>query len=461
MPLKKFELQPGNEVRGLRVRLYPSAEDEAKLEILMRDIRRGWNWIVAKTEDTLEARTAYAIRQGLVVPRPVHPIYDGLAPEESKATKEAYQAACRAWHGKVHEATKKDPACAFRSLKQWQEHFGDKYDYQLMARVIGWRYEDEAALRTIRPGAHMLQALVKNYFTKGAGQRRKKFRKSRDPMPLQVRSGDCFELGDFGTRGASHGHVSTGPYYNCLISFNGLKIRGRLPGRAPEGRVLEGVSLTKEADGWWASIKQEVPVRVPPPAIPNSVVGIDVGLDVIAAISEGREVVNPAAEVFGKMGPMLKGHEKPVRVMNARGKAYAERIAGRQTAKLPVGRLHLAAERHVRHVIYNEIIKPLANIETIKIEKLSSKIGQMGSKKTSAMRRAVEILQERYGARVREVMPHFTSQDCSHCSYRSKESWSYEHGRYGECPRCGHKEDRDVNASRNVASRPVIPLGPS
>jgi putative transposase len=223
-------------------------------------------------------------------------------------------------------------------------------------------------------------------------------------------------------------------YYNCRVSINGLKIRGRLPGKSVEGRVLEGVSLIQEADGWWASIKQEVPIRVPAPAVPDSVIGIDVGLDNLVAFSDGTRVPNP------------------------RGKACAERIAGRQAEKKPVGRLHLMAARQLKHLIYNQVVKPLSSVETIKVEKLNARIGQMGSSKTSAMRLVVDILRQRYGTRVREVQPHFTSQDCSQCGLRSKESWSYEHGRYGKCPQCGYTADRDVNAARNVAARPMISL---
>ena len=135
-----------------------------------------------------------------------------------------------------------------------------------------------------------------------------------------------------------------------------------------------------------------------------------------------------------------------------------ERIAGRQAQGKPVSRLQLAEARHTRHLIHNEILKPLAHVETIKIEELSATIGQMGSAKTSVMRTTATMLRQRYGDRVREVKPHYTSQECSRCGFRSKESWSFGHGRYGECPKCGHKEDRDLNAARNIAAKPVIPI---
>jgi hypothetical protein len=267
-----FKLKDGHEVRGFLVRIYPTKDQEEKLGVLSNDARRAWNWLIKQVEDVLTAREGYAIRNGLVGPRPQRPDYDGLDPDASKAAKEAYHEKCRAWHTAVYEATHAVPECAYRSRKEMLTHFGCKHDYQLLAKVIDWGYEENAE-RPIKPCALMLQALAKNYYTKGnPNSRRKKFRKHSDPMPLQVRSGDCFELGDFGTRGASHKRPvdeQTAPYYNCQVRFNGLKIRGRLPGKAPDARVLKGVSIHKEADGWYASIKLEKPIRKLPPTIPG------------------------------------------------------------------------------------------------------------------------------------------------------------------------------------------------
>lgn len=452
----RYELQPGNELRGLKIRLYPNKETEELLAILAKDSRTAWNWLVNTTgfdpkNDVIRARNAFAIRKGLVGPRPTTPNYDGLTPETSKATKETYIEACRAWNQAVLDATKKLPECQPRKLKDLITHFRVDHDYQLLQKVIGWKYDDTEEPRKIVADSHFLQALAKNYRTKAAGMKCKKFRRGIDPMPIQVRSGDCFKVGAFGDRRGK-------PFYDCQIMINGLKIPGRLPGKWPEGRILEGVSLTKEADGWWASVKQEVPIRIPPPAVPGTVIGIDTGLDNLVAMSEVRIVSNKEATIFSDMGDTLEGYSDPIRVANTRNKIFSERIAGRQAEKKPVGRLQLQASRHIRHLIFNKIVKPLATVETIKVEKLNARIGQMGSSMTSAMRTAVRLLQERYGTRVREVEPHYTSQDCSQCGKRSKESWSYEHGRYGECPFCEYRADRDVNAARNVAARPPISL---
>lgn len=518
--MARFTLRSGHEVRGFPFRIYPTREDVAKLRSIQDDRRTVWNWLIKLAEDTLDANRAYAVRSadkgglGLDVgERPIKPDYAGMTPEESKAAKKAFTTACGEWGRKVYEATKGRPECAFRRLTgkpgtgSLVETYGCKYDYQLFQKVICWKYErkseeaGEEVAPIVKPAAQTLQSLAKTYqqaLTKTASKtkRRPKFRKAHEPMPLQTQSKVCFEMGDFGTRGATHRRAEGAPanlFYDCQIRFNGLRIRGRLPGRRPEGRILEGISIVEKADGWWASIKQELPIRTAPEPIPNTVVGIDVGLDNIAAISEVRVVTQPEEATFAAQGEAIDG-SIPFIVPNIRDGRFSALIGTLQRQAQEArnardfvtadqkqnhaARLHLAAEQHIKHQIHNLILKPLERVETIKIEELKARIGQMGgSKKTSVMRTIRTLLIERFGDkttivdqpvgegnpllqknRVREVDPCYTSQDCSRCTKRSKESWSYEHGRVGSCGRCGYEADRDVNASRNVAAKPAEPL---
>jgi hypothetical protein len=41
--MKKYTLQPGNELRGFKIRLYPTKEQEELLFILENDCRTAWN----------------------------------------------------------------------------------------------------------------------------------------------------------------------------------------------------------------------------------------------------------------------------------------------------------------------------------------------------------------------------------------------------------------------------------
>lgn len=363
------------------------------------------------------------MRRGIVGPRIPRPETDGLPPEESKRVTKEWREACQERWKRIASESKGRPETAYRSLKEMCSHFGDRHDYQLFKRILTWRSdgvstETENQVIELQPGAHMLQALGKDLMSKGF----KRFRKRDSDMPLRTRSGDCFELGSFGARGRNTA------YYDCQIRMNGLKIRGRLPGKKPTGRILEGVAITCKPDGWYAAIREVVTIRVLPEPTPGKLVGIDVGLVNIAALSDGTLIRNP------------------------RGAEYVERIAGRQAMGLPTERLQQKAARQVRHVCYN-LAKSLERHEIVAVERLSSRVGQMGSSKVSVMRTLITILQNRLGSRVREVDCSYTSQDCSRCGKRSKETWSFDHGRIGHCPACGHSEDRDLNAARNVLSR--------
>jgi len=194
------------------------------------------------------------------------------------------------------------------------------------------------------------------------------------------------------------------------------------------------VSITRQADGWWASIKQEVPARELPNAVLGSVIGIDAGLDVIAAMSDGTLVDNP------------------------RVREYVDMVAGRQASGKDASRMQQRASRHTRHVLYNDVVKALANVETIKVEKLNGRIGQMGgSPKISTMRKMVSMLKDRYGDRVVEVNPAYTSQTCSQCGVVDKEAWSgLAPGKMRTCPACGYKQHCDVNAAQNIAARGLM-----
>lgn len=412
----------GHELRGFVVRLYPTRDQIDALREIQDERRIVWNWLVAQVEDALAATRSFAEREGLIEPAPERPDYDGMAPDESKEARRAYLRACGDRAGRIYRATKNVEGCGPRKFKELLEHFGARHDYQLFKRVIGWRKE------SVLSCSGVLQSIAKDYFQKS--DRRKTFKRASDSTPVRTRTGTCFQVGDFGARGGRDS------WYNCQVSINGLRIRGRLPGRHPGGRVLEGVSITEQADGWYGSVKVEVPIRSRPAA--RGTAGVDVGLRNLAAIVGDDD--------FESL------------IVNTRDRRYSEQIAAMQAAGEPawrIARIQQKARRHTMHVIYNEIIKPLGAYETINVEELNSRIGQLGSAMTSSMRTIYRLLVERYGDRVRAVDCAYTSQDCSNCGHRSKESWSYSDVGFGKCPACGHSDHRDLNAARNIMRKPA------
>jgi putative transposase len=63
---------------------------------------------------------------------------------------------------------------------------------------------------------------------------------------------------------------------------------------------------------------------------------------------------------------------------------------------------------------------------------------------------------ERAGARLIEVDPRNTSQECSGCGTEVPKDLA---DRRHDCPRCGLSIDRDLNAARNVLSRAGVGPG--
>ena len=426
------------ERRGFKVRLYPTAEQREQLTRLENDLRVVWNWLVKIREEGDKAAEAFAIREGLVSARPTRPAdpAKGTSSEDTERVWQEYRASLKDWYQQLRTVLRDREDLARRGLRDWMGYYGAQHDYQMLKRVASWYGADL--------NAHLLQKLAKDYAESfKAGRRPPKFKRRHDPMPIGVRSGHCLDTGRYGSRGQNPS------FYNCQIRIAGMKIRGRLPGRLPPGDVLEGVRVVFHGGMWWACVIVDCAPRVLPDPVPGSVVGIDVGLDNLVAMSgdgldaRGTLVLNPRNRIVDEQLENLREAAKDT------GDDHYARRAARLEAKLA---------RRVRHVIYNEILKPLAQTETIVVEKLNSKIGQMGSRKVSAMRTIVALLKERYGDRVREVSCGYTSQDCSQCGLRSKESWSYDHGPWGECPGCGHSEQRDINAARNIRARGLEPL---
>lgn len=423
------EVPEGKEIRGFMIKLYPTKEEEISLLSLLEPQRFIWNTIIRQSDDTYLARESWAVRNKIVEPFVKWEEFakdNGLDPENG--TKDVWRYYCKDRSHAINKAAKDIPGLQPRKLKEWIENFGLRHDYQFFKKILTWKQETE---NDPKLGAALLQGLGKSFYSKGVKRRRKR----ATDMCLYVRTGKCFELGEFKRQFtytiANNNHQSEGRgrrgnnYYNCRIIINGIKVLGRLPGKPPTGRIVEGVSVSRKADGWWASIKEVVDKHVVPVAESGTSVGIDVGLVDLAVLSDGTII------------------------KNYRGAGYVEKIAGMQATGRDPSRIQLAASRRAKQQCY-ELAKYCYRYETVAVEKLVKTIGQMGSAKMSNMRMVVDILKYRLGDRVREVDCRYTSQDCSQCGFRSKDTWAFNQGRVGYCPSCGHSEHRDLNAARNV-----------
>ncbi len=214
-------------------------------------------------------------------------------------------------------------------------------------------------------------------------------------------------------------------------------------------RPIEGapktVTISHEADGWYASIAcAEVPAQPLPPT--GNETGIDVGLKVFLVTAQGETVENPRQYRRGE-----KKLAKAQRRVSRRKKGSSRR---RKAVGL-LGKQHQTVKRQRADFHHKTALSLLRQYDTIYLEDLqvanmvrnrhlAKSISDAG---WAQFRTILEAKAACAGRRVVAVPPAFTSQDCSGCGARVPKSLSV---RTHVCPNCGLVLDRDENAARNI-----------
>ena len=98
-------------------------------------------------------------------------------------------------------------------------------------------------------------------------------------------------------------------------------------------------------------------------------------------------------------------------------------------------------------------------VEDLDVEPMLETRQNAKNKQDAAWARFIELLEykgELHGTHVERVDPRGTSKECVACGIETaKPIWVREHS----CPACGHTEDRDLNAAKNILNRGLKQLG--
>jgi len=101
----------------------------------------------------------------------------------------------------------------------------------------------------------------------------------------------------------------------------------------------------------------------------------------------------------------------------------------------------------------------LVAVEDLDVKPMLETSQNAKNKQDAAWSRFLTLLEYKadlHGTHVVEVEPAGTTKECSSCGVAtSKPIWIREHS----CPACGHTEDRDLNAAKNILSRGRKQLG--
>jgi len=202
---------------------------------------------------------------------------------------------------------------------------------------------------------------------------------------------------------------------------------------------IKTVTIKNESNKWFLCIVTDYEKE----KTGNGVIGIDVGITNLAALSNGEIIKNKThAKYFDK-------HINTLKSRRDKCKKGSNKV---RYLNIVIQRLYGAKNRKIND-FQHKVSKNLSSIyDTIFIEKLNLK--QMSEGKITGLNRKLRnakissfIDKLKYKIKkVVQVNPAFTSQVCNNCGGIHEMPLSK---RVYICE-CGYKEDRDVNAAKNI-----------
>ena len=241
-------------------------------------------------------------------------------------------------------------------------------------------------------------------------------------------------------------------------------------------RNIEGIpknlTISQQGGKWYASIQTEREVETPlHPS--TTAAGIDVGVAKFATLSSG-EIFEPKNS-FRNKAQRLARYQRAMSRKTKFGKNW-------QKAKRKINKLHTTIANIRRDYLHKTSTAISKNHAMIVIEDLQIRNMSKSSKGTSEkhgknvkaksglnksildqgwfeFRRQLEYKQTWRGGYVIAIPPQYTSQKCSCCGHVSRDNRMTQ-AKF-ECVVCGHSENADINAARNIlaAGHAVLACG--
>lgn len=443
--MKKAKPPLGYVDRGMLMPAYPTPEQIDKINAMQPSLRACWNWLVSRIEEPLRAKEAAAVRSGLVSPPVVKPDYTGMNPDTASETKHKYIQECTVRRKRIFEL---GPPVQWRPPLSGKgseaERLGMKQGYQVLNNYL--MSKDLPTLPAI-----IAMKLEENFKAKPSGQRKKTFRTVRDWMPVQSHSGERIRLRIPRPTDTWSIRRCNAEVYLQGVGWIAVYLHASLLNylMTPGNYAREGCTLKCDAGRWSASVlivRREI---MNPGPGDNSSVGIDPGLDKLAAMSDGSSVKNPRNLKYADarqlaLSIIFSGEEK--------NKGLTPEV--RKNLSEQVYRHDARQKRRVLDACRKLAARLCREYEFIGVEKNSGVALGSGHRYVGATYLLAQCLIHRCGShRVREIDPYYNSQTCSQCGEVDKATWERKIGSKDQtctCAGCGYTADRDLNAARNV-----------
>jgi putative transposase len=208
---------------------------------------------------------------------------------------------------------------------------------------------------------------------------------------------------------------------------------------------VKTVTIKRACGKWYAIFSCDIG-DVPAKRLLGNPVGMDVGLESFAVLSDGTTIENPRC---------LRKSEDALAARQRRLSAKVKGSARRRKARLLVAKAHLKIKRQRRDFAHKTARKMVEKYDLIAFEKLNIN----GMVHNHCLAKSVSdagwgsflaILSnkaEEAGCTAVAVNPRGTSIQCSYCGFLVQKTLSI---RQHICPNCGVSVSRDFNASRNI-----------
>lgn len=416
--MNKLVLQADEEIRCELIRLYLNQRHPAILAQLQEEVRQVTNHIVRSRKDVKNARIAYARRHGLVAEPPAFPIEPVLPTPQNQEEKRIIS---EAWGN-----YRKDKKQVSKEYAKWLDTV-DSVTKHLPG--LQWRNDKYQILRNIY-GRIGPAVLFRDTVSRVDNTKRAKAKKETDNIPLEFGNSEPVKTGSF------YGDRRGKPFYNASVQVPGVgRILGRLRRPLP-GKPIQGVTLTRKADGWYAAIKCIVKKRqLSEPTLPA--IGVDVGQTDLVALSDGYTERNIRdSEFVAQKAAIQEAGDRST------DSDFQKACRGK------VARMDQNRKRRIMHWINSELLPRLQKHAFVFIEKLAKNF-KSDRGPLSCMHMILDAIKQRLGDRVREVECAYTSQTCSQCGNSTE---IVRKGKYFSClaSGCMATLDADINAARNI-----------
>ncbi|WP_408011782.1 RNA-guided endonuclease InsQ/TnpB family protein [Pseudalkalibacillus sp. A8] len=330
-----------------------------------------------------------------------------------------------------------------RKYKQNKENYS-RYDMQNQQTLDKKKYPflKEVPSQPLQEVFVRLQKAFESFFRKDAKYPKQKKYKDYNSMTFPQ-----FGFKPNGIHRYAMSFSDNGKLYNKKLGEIDILLHRPLEG------TIKQLIIKRQGKKWYAIFCVERQA-LPPSIDTNRAIGIDVGLNKYAVLSNGLEIKNP--RFLRKKEKQLK---KAQRTLSKKKKGSLNYI--KQVQK--VRSLHEKVANQRRDFLHKLSYNLSKDYSVVAVENLNI-CGMVRNRKLSKsisdagwgmFRNMLLYKCEKHGGLLKKVEPKYTSQDCSYCGNRVKKSLSI---RTHICTKCGTVLDRDQNAARNILQKALEEL---